>query len=251
MQDVEVTNACLCANCVSVVYSFHSFKRKFFRIEEDLRLHKRQHPEAKTIHLNEVLTPNKTKSTVNKTAKKYFNVKSVNNFVCKICNLVFHAAYNLDKHNFRAHVNANQKPFQCKVCSMEFPETDILTDHMRVHNKEQYKLKCTLCNYGTNVTNSLDKHLSKTHGRKINCNICNLTFYSKKTLNRHIQRNHNINQFSECSRTLDSNNVHETHPASHKRQNIKRYMCEICNVLFQTRSGLATHNKFKHCIPLN
>lgn len=268
-------------------------------MEEDLRLHIRQHPEVETVYLNEVLAPEKTKNTVTKAAKKIFSCKRCNssfatqdtldyhirnfhgrerfhcdqcsrgfvskssylahleyhkkpnsqNFICKICNLVFHAANSLVKHNFSKHVHGNRKLYKCKVCTKEFVETDVLVKHMRLHNKKPYKFKCKLCSFGANSTNSLDRHLSKNHGQKFNCKLCNLICYSEETLNRHIQRNHKLNQryhCNECSRIFDSKKEYETHLACHKRPDVNRYKCEICNFVFQTRSGLGSHRKVKH-----
>lgn len=307
MQNVKVANACLCTDCVSILYKFHSLKRKSLRTEDDLRLHIRKQPTVKTVYLNEVFTYKKPKNTItdaNKFAVNLFPCKICDRsfrtkgklnyhirdyhgrerfqcdqcsrqfvsksiydehlkdhkkpdsrqFVCRICNILYHTANSLNSHTNKKHKTDDQKPFSCTVCTKRFSYKHVLVTHMRVHNKEQYKFKCTLCNYVANTISLLNDHLSKTHQQKLYCKTCDRSFKSDESLKEHMRRCHNQYQnyqCTECNRTFNIKSLYDKHLAYHKRPDAERYMCKKCNFIFQCRTSVGRHQRLMHAESTN
>ncbi|XP_027009706.2 zinc finger and SCAN domain-containing protein 2 [Tachysurus fulvidraco] len=133
----------------------------------------------------------------------------------------------------------------CEVCSLTFPTSFLLREHMRVHNgvrlyrcAECGKQFCHLVNYR--------KHL-RAHAKAsvIQCVVCTAQFATQEDLQQHLDTNHFEEKFYQCDlckRIFTSMAECKTHVHTHQRR-VKRYPCPKCEHTFLHHSSMLYHLK--------
>ena len=99
---------------------------------------------------------------------------------CKYCGSKASSEYQLRKHMKHLH----EKKQTCPVCDKVFMN---LKSHMQIHSVTEKKLKCNLCNYATERSQSLKIHIESVHEgvKKFSCEVCLLKFSRRITLENH------------------------------------------------------------------
>ena len=101
--------------------------------------------------------------------KKHMIIHKTANVKCDECDYV-----TMSKSRLRMHKTNQHKPkqFACDICGNQFGTNVILQNHISsVHNKIT---KCLFCDFQTNNTDSMDRHVSFRHKKSANfvCTVC-------------------------------------------------------------------------------
>ena len=86
-------------------------------------------------------------------------VKRKRGHECDVCEKVFRAPSDLDRH-MRTHTK--EKPYECDVCEKRFRTSDHLKSHKRIHTKEK-PYECHVCEKRYRHLNSLKYHARTQH----------------------------------------------------------------------------------------
>ena len=131
-------------------------------------------------------------------------------FKCDTCNTCFSYKGDLKSHVQRVHFGI--KPYVCNECSSGFWNKQDLMKHfenvhegkgpININNRKLHKgktpieahqlLKCTECDFSTELSIDLKSHLSSNHAVKKPsfCAICDRSFEEKNNLQKHIESDH-------------------------------------------------------------
>lgn len=77
--------------------------------------------------------------------------------------------------------------FKCRFCTTDtFNSADDLREHVeRVHERENPKLICDVCNSKLSNSSNLKKHIKDVHGKSYPCVLCDAILESKYFLDKH------------------------------------------------------------------
>lgn len=198
-------------------------------------------------------------------------------FLCPHCGRCFR-----QECNFKCHLKLhgdNKKTFICKICSEQFTERSLYTNHMKKHPKSNkssnmkgtmnihlkchmpklvnsnvpskvFPYACEVCTRTFRIPSSLQTHL-KMHAqdRKYHCGQCNSSFKRNEHLRIHIQRVHLKEKPYKC----DHKNCHKSfsqigdrniHLQSHSSS--KPHVCTYCGKCYRLQKALRAHVKIIH-----
>ena len=130
-------------------------------------------------------------------------------FTCNLCNKEFNRKYNLNKHMERKNPCVKKEEVEVEVEEEE---------------EEEKKIKCEFCEYSTNKTGNLNRHL-KTCKAKFKCEFCKNGFANNSSLKRHIKLYCKIKQEKE------------------EEEEDKKFKCEFCNKSYKQKQHLTRHLK--------
>jgi len=130
------------------------------------------------------------------------------------------------------------KIFTCNLCNKEFNRKQSLQRHLKKkfpcvkkeevekeeEEEEEKKIKCEFCEYSTNKTGNLNRHL-KTCKAKFKCEFCKNGFANNSSLKRHIKLYCKIKQEKE------------------EEEEDKKFKCEFCNKSYKQKQHLTRHLK--------
>lgn len=119
---------------------------------------------------------------------KNFHLTST--YTCHICNQQLE---NFTQMRFQYHIRQHgEKRFPCSYCPKAFHQKIHLTNHERIHTREQ-PFQCGYCGKSYRQKFACQEHM-KTHQNPapFKCTHCGRGFNQKATLRMHLQKMHNI-----------------------------------------------------------
>uniref|UniRef100_A0A3B3TU47 Zinc finger protein 644a n=1 Tax=Poecilia latipinna TaxID=48699 RepID=A0A3B3TU47_9TELE len=171
-------------------------------------------------------------------------------FPCSKCNLVFKKEHRLFNH-MKSHNDPPSypaKPFICRECGKCFKQSNSLIDHMSTHEKktrlmeeerdaidkkkEDAKLFCPQCPFGTSCPDSFVQH-AKTHEkdkRRFKCDKCSYRTVTDHDLRRHSVMHHTVIRVRKRVRRDDND----------------MYPCEICSYKAFGKQVFVNHLILRH-----
>lgn len=191
------------------------------------------------------------------------------NCTCFICYVEFPSNLKLRlhrrDHKKRKCKKAKYDPFQVEkgggggaqmilnyvLCSKSFENESLLRDHMQVvHNKNRDTV-CLLCLKELKTAKTLAIHVLQHKGDlKNKCYICGKSFVLLEGLKHHVSIVHQDNasikkNCPHCGRKIAFAHFGK-HLELHERTDVTKYVCETCNWVYASNSGLVLHLKSKH-----
>ncbi|CAG9790018.1 unnamed protein product [Diatraea saccharalis] len=246
------------------------------------------------------LTYDKYRSLIVHRQRKHLNDRKpvVNQwFNCPFCPKAFSKRETYSRHVQRKHKvseeetakaeddlvscrNEETGEITCKECPLVFSTMNFLKLHMRrKHNalKEDFRLKCRICNLSYDKIESLKRHIRRKHDNDTHCEVCNKKFDSKESYINHshikVIKECNIcglifasqgglAKHMRCTHKIDSPNVtycHICNKGFHDKRQLKphlmkvhmkvSYTCKYCKKVFKAKESYRRHVLFKH--PVN
>lgn len=113
-------------------------------------------------------------------------------FPCKYCPKSYLMSHHLTRH-MRSHaVQENVAvSFTCYRCQQEFPDAEILVQHMSEQHETVDDLSCMLCNEQFETAEENRMHLMQhSEGDQFACEFCDLIFLDEEKLINHSQDEH-------------------------------------------------------------
>jgi len=132
-----------------------------------------------------------------------YHKPSVGRLTCNICSQVFSSMTKLLKHS-KEHPVINHH--ECMSCHMKFSDNAAFADHVCY--------SCKHCSMVYRRQHNLQQHMSQSHPRNTNsitCETCGEVFMFKLELRQHMKKH------------------------------VKRFECDICNVMFSSLDVLSDH----------
>ena len=117
-----------------------------------------------------------------------------------------------------------------------------------LERKETWKYRCHLCDYATNMNNSLTAHLT-VHGigNRFKCDQCEKDFSTKSDLKKHIKtHNSSPEKCNQCGKMYKTEASLKKH--IDRTHSEKRLECDECEKLFSTVGRLNGHKKQVHVL---
>ncbi|KPJ14554.1 Zinc finger protein 358 [Papilio machaon] len=144
----------------------------------------------------------------------YRHIVSHDKIQCPICKKTMSRLS--QKQHMQRH--SGSKSYTCEVCALAFYTAAELCNHRRNHNKDKPALKCPLCEYRSNRSDSMKRHKIRHTDVNIPCTICGMFFLTKQKLVLH-ERIH----YEE-----------------------KKHFCPYCNHSFHSERSVRKHVNLKH-----
>jgi KRAB domain-containing zinc finger protein len=171
---------------------------------------------------------------------------------CEICGAEIQPKY-LKQHIRDVH--ADDRKFQCQLCSKSFKSEQTLKNHIQTHNKT---VKCSMCPILFPRKGKLNHHVKHHHENpgRFECETCGKKFNEKIGLKSH-QKTHDKNRAKpfkcqRCDFSTDDNRSFKMHQKSHEYQD-KKFLaikdaikCEKCQKFYKNKSALKQHMKQVH-----
>lgn len=109
-------------------------------------------------------------------------------YTCRYCFKKCSGLSGLNKHVLHAHINPEEKPFQCLSCEKGFQSKALLNRHKKEVHLGIYPHHCKLCGKGFQKTSRLTTHMMLEH--QFTCVACGLCCTSKQELHKHLTEEH-------------------------------------------------------------
>ena len=150
--------------------------------------------------------------------------------VCVNCNEDFKTSRNLHEHinetqeKYLIHAKSctlkRKKLFQCSICAQEIGSKSRVKEHMNAVHTKPKTFKCQKCDFISNYSRNLVKHMWGVHGEGkgsiYTCEQCGYTTKRQYLYKNHLMNLHNIGEH-------------------------KPGLCTICGMTFKTRYYLMDH----------
>ena len=169
---------------------------------------------------------------------------------CYICGKCF-----TTKRHFTFHiitVHKELKNYQCEICEMFFSRVNYIR-HMRGVHEEVRDFICRFCEKAFTQAGTLRNHIKLVHkkSKPYTCDFCGMISWTKHTLNNHISNVHKEKQSGKnlfscnfCPKKFKLQDSLQKHSGVH--QNVDKYTCGLCRVLFSNKGNLNLHYKTVH-----
>jgi KRAB domain-containing zinc finger protein len=112
-------------------------------------------------------------------------------FKCDKCDMEFRAKRSLDDHSVAHRFVGSTNPLQCRMCDKVLSSLKCLAKHEMIHTGEK-PYKCEKCDKGYRTNDQLQNHVA-SHGderNRLKCELCHLAYWTNAELCRHIRRRH-------------------------------------------------------------
>ena len=163
-------------------------------------------------------------------------------YKCSICGVNKASKASLDNHIESQH----QEDVPCPHCGMTFATKASLNLHIdRIHNENE-PVKCTLCDYKTNIPMELRNHFKRRHTEETvqNCEFCGEIF---KDLKKHLSRT-NCGGPPErkkvpcvhCAKEFSSSDKMREH-VKRIHEGVKDKLCNQCSYATYSNFNLKLH----------
>ncbi len=116
------------------------------------------------------------------------NVPYLDPYTCRYCFKKCSGLSGLNKHVLHAHINPEEKPFQCLRCEKGFQSKALLNRHKKEVHLGIYPHHCKLCGKGFQKMSRLTTHMMLEH--QCTCVVCGLCCTSKAELHKHLSDEH-------------------------------------------------------------
>lgn len=140
--------------------------------------------------------------------------------------------------------------YQCSHCSKRLASERLLRDHMRNHINHY---KCPLCDMTCSSPSNLSNHMRYRHSteRPYACNFCEYSGKSQADLCKHLRTHLSEPQFKcpndVCGYVTRSAHTLKLHVLKeHKKNDVARYICHLCQKTFARGAYLTRHLFRKH-----
>ncbi|GAB5365696.1 hypothetical protein AAMO2058_001080000 [Amorphochlora amoebiformis] len=183
------------------------------------------------------------KSNYNRHMRTHVGVRNYN---CTECGAAF-----MHKHHLEVHMimHTGSPGFNCSQCTATFFHKGNLARHCRTKHPREWK-----GTMGTVITTE--------YGSRLGCPYCERSFETIYFLKRHMA-SHNISRdtltpllCTTCYRRFSNRSEFEVHRTTHRGRAKKpksvderkavKYICETCDIQFQSKSNLNRHCEAKH-----
>ncbi|KAG5668945.1 hypothetical protein PVAND_016851 [Polypedilum vanderplanki] len=171
-------------------------------------------------------------------------------FECPLCNKKFKRRCDMLYHKDSIHCDVKTY-VKCPVCAKIILERG-LQSHMINRHSEKAQIKpfeCSICGKKERYERALQRHYDAVHepkdrGVSYQCPECPATFYRRRDMSAHSFEHYTgeIFECSTCGNKYKSKKELTNHEYSHR---VVEYPCNICNKIFQTKSGRGKHMR-KH-----
>ncbi|XP_047513577.1 zinc finger protein 26-like isoform X1 [Pieris napi] len=199
-----------------------SFKESFKHVCKECGLTYEKH-RSLIVHIR------RKHSGIIKVEDRYFN--------CPFCPMVYNKRETYARHVHRKHRRSDDD-------SNRKLNNDIMGN---IKNTETGELCCTECPLVFSTLTYLKLHMRRKHNAmkedfRLKCKICNLSYDKIESLKRHVRRKHDKVTYCDiCRRQFDT---HEAY-LGHTHAKIARE-CPVCGLIFASQSGLGKHLRCAH-----
>ena len=160
--------------------------------------------------------------------------------------------------------NCGERLYQCALCDKRFEEASSLRRHVRMLHSDVMPLQCDQCDEGFIAKSTLIDHVRTCHNEK----SFHLNDMSKVELNETVEnastsviiQSKQINECSDMTQISDNQNVNRfectqckmlfrtedrlhKHLATATHKSEQRYQCDVCGKSFKTENHLKEHEK--------
>nr|XP_046920458.1 LOW QUALITY PROTEIN: serine-rich adhesin for platelets-like [Dermatophagoides farinae] len=179
-------------------------------------------------------------------------------FRCESCRLSFKSLNALRRHN-RGHTAEGGHSHACHLCPYKSLDKSTLIRHLRTHNGER-PFQCAICKYAFTTKANCERHIRKRHRNlKSKSEIRNAMQYnidmaSTAAATRLVSEKIFIERdqlptsqdtvCKKCDEDFGTNRelrAHLRQPNNPCSQQLKPFVCTICNIGFNTRNNCVRH----------
>ncbi|KAI8503104.1 Histone-lysine N-methyltransferase prdm9 [Branchiostoma belcheri] len=134
--------------------------------------------------------------------------------------------------------------YSCSRCGKLFSTQDYLDRHVKKHPDMSgaKRLKCKHCNYSTDITVDIKKHMvTHTGERPFKCSTCRKRFTTNSSLRRHerVHTGEKPYRCEECGKSFDRQYSLTTHMLTHS--GLQPFACTHCGKGFAHTGSLQNH----------
>ena len=177
--------------------------------------------------------------------KEHKKIHSIKTKPCPKCDKLFHTTAHVSDHMKKIH--SSQKIHKCQECDFTTNSTRTLQRHINfVHEKPGRNYKCTYTGCLKTYTQPahLRRHLEiHKYGKRFKCNDCPYSCSDPYNLKKHQLCKHTTGTSVNCricGKTLKSHFSLPRHMKVHEET--KKEMCQICGKLFRDKGDIRKHS---------
>ena len=167
-------------------------------------------------------------------------------FPCDICGKILKSRNGVKSHKLLMHTDLKES-FKCEFCSYVTHTKENLEGHIKSHDENRVKTKCSLCQ---KLVLHLGHHMKSIHVRKKihQCDQCNFSGKLPSILERH-KLIHNKDKPKLQCQLCDTKLANEYSLKKHIKRSHENDMplpCELCDYMAPCKSSLTAHTRQKH-----
>ncbi|OTF80081.1 hypothetical protein BLA29_004895, partial [Euroglyphus maynei] len=179
-------------------------------------------------------------------------------FRCESCRLSFKSMNALRRHN-RGHTAEGGHSHACHLCPYKSLDKSTLIRHLRTHNGER-PFQCAICKYAFTTKANCERHIRKRHrnlkskseirnAMQYNIDMASTAAATKLVSEKiFIERDQLPTSQDTCCKKCDEDfgtnrelRAHLRQPNNPCSQQLKPFVCTICNIGFNTRNNCVRH----------
>ena len=190
------------------------------------------------------------------------STETIDEIVADIISESFRKVESRNDSNSQIEPKASEKPkkYKCEKCGKPFAQLTSAQKHCKNLDKS---VKCLICDVNISDKKNLRRHILNCHEKskpektpKVipKCDLCDKTFVMRHKLKEHMKYKHGLQdekgeEIHNCSECDFQNTCLSRVKAHFTKVHIKSsgtFRCILCDNDFQSRDGLAKHNKRNH-----
>lgn len=180
-----------------------------------------------------------------------------NMFSCSVCGKVLLTRENMVAHEAN-HIPDEYRQFQCTVCLKKFGSHFALSNHKRLHKKDNIEasIPCPDCPAGRKYKTKyqLKLHILNIHkaAREFMCELCSKVLKSKQNLETHLKTHMQIRDdpinCKLCGHWIANKRRFAIHMSKHKQEESQPegYECGQCGKKSKNKLTLSAHISYVH-----